>query len=110
MGAARYNRDMDIFARLGVTKEQLADFCRRAHIRRLAAFGSVLRDDFSPESDIDLLAEFEPGVWVGLRYFEIKKGLEAMLGRHVDLLSREYLRSAYREEILSSAEDVYVAA
>jgi len=101
---------MDVFTRMGISREQLAEFCQCAGIRRLAAFGSVLRDDFSPESDVDLVAEFEPGARVGMRYFEIKKELESLLGRRVDLLSREYLRAAYRDEILSSSEDVYVAA
>lgn len=73
-------------------------------------FGSVLRDDFGPESDVDLVVEFEPGERVGMRYFEIKQELETLLGRRVDLLSREYLRPAYRDEILSHAKDVYVAA
>ncbi|UCG44498.1 MAG: nucleotidyltransferase domain-containing protein, partial [candidate division WOR-3 bacterium] len=52
-------------ARVEVDQERIAEFCRRHHIRRLSLFGSVLRDDFGPESDIDALVEFEPGAYVG---------------------------------------------
>lgn len=101
---------MDVLSRLGVDPAALASLCARHHIRRLSAFGSVLRDDFGPESDVDLVAEFEPGAIIGLRFFDIRDELEHVLGRRVDLLSREYLRPAYSAEILSSSRDVYVAA
>ena len=53
-------------ARIALSREQIADFCRRHHVRRLALFGSVIRDDFTPASDIDVLVEFEPGTSVSL--------------------------------------------
>lgn len=106
-----YNGGMEsVFARLGVTREQVAELCRRSGIRRLTVFGSALRQDFGADSDVDLVVEFEPGLRVGLRFFDVKREFESLLGRPVDLLSREHIREAYRHEILSSAEDVYVAA
>jgi uncharacterized protein len=106
-----YNGDMEsTLARLGVTSEQVAELCRRSGIRRLTVFGSALRQDFGADSDVDLVVEFEPGQRVGLRFFDVKREFESLLGRPVDLLSREHIREAYRHEILSSAEDVYVAA
>jgi len=62
---------------IDVPKEQIAEFCRRNHIRRLALFGSVLRDDFGPDSDVDVLVEFEPGARVGLMRLA---GMEIELG------------------------------
>ena len=88
----------------------LADFCRRRHIRRLALFGSVLREDFGPNSDVDVLVEFEPGATPGWAFFSIQRELGDLLGRPVDLLTPSSIRPAFREEILSTAEDVYVAA
>ena len=67
-------------ARIEIPKETIADFCRRNHIRRLAFFGSVLRDDFTPESDVDVLVEFEPGARVGLRFFGMERELSEILG------------------------------
>lgn len=63
----------------------LSDFCRRNHIRRLALFGSILREDFGPESDVDVLVEFEPGTRVGLRFFALERELSQLIGRKVDL-------------------------
>ena len=95
---------------IDIPKERIAEFCRRNHIRRLALFGSVLRDDFGPDSDVDVLVEFEPGATPGLAFFSIQSELSDMLARSVDLLTPGSLRPAYRDEILSTAEDVYVAA
>jgi len=66
-----------------IAKDKIAEFCRRNHIRRLALFGSVLRDDFDPESDIDVLVEFEPGVRVGLRFFRMEIELCEIMARIV---------------------------
>src|SRR5579864_9124014 len=71
--------------RVQVSTEEIAAFCRKHHIRRLAFFGSVLRDDFSPASDIDVLAEFQPGRTPGLDFFGVEAELSAILGRKVDL-------------------------
>ena len=98
-------------ARIDIPKEEIAAFCQRNHIRRMALFGSVLRDDFTPESDVDVLVEFEPGQTVGLEFITMQDELSKILDRQVDLhtfeeieRSRNWLR---REEILSSAEAVY---
>jgi len=89
---------------------QIAQFCQRHHIRRLALFGSVLRDDFADDSDVDVLIEFEPGVRIGWDFISVRDDLSELIGRPVDLLTPGSSRPAYREAILSSAEDVYVAA
>ena len=91
---------------------RVAEFCRRNRIRRLALFGSVLRDDFTPESDVDVLVEFEPGARVGLAFITVQDELSGILGRRVDMSttfegvegSRNWLLKA---EILDTAEVVY---
>ena len=101
--------------KIGIPKDETAAFCRRNHIRRMALFGSVLRDDFTPESDVDVLVEFEPDArigYIGLAELEIE--LDKILGRKADLhtfggveSSRNWL---LREEIINSAEAVYEQA
>ena len=95
---------------LTISKEEIAEFCRRNYIRKLAFFGSVLRDDFRDDSDIDVLVEFEPGVSVGLRFFGIERELSELLGRKVDLNTRGFLGKYMREEVLTEAEVQYVSA
>lgn len=94
--------------RVHVPKRELAVLCHRYHIRRLSAFGSVLRDDFGPNSDVDLLVEFEPGHTPGLRFFTIQRELSGILGRKVDLNTAEDLSPYFRQEVLSEAEELYV--
>jgi len=91
-------------------KEQIDEFCRRNHVRRLALFGSVLRSDFGPASDIDLLVEFEPGERVGfLRLAAMERELTRLLGgRRVDLRTPNELSSHFRQQVLQSALSVYV--
>jgi len=91
-------------------REEIAEFCRRHHIRRLALFGSVLRDDFGPHSDVDVLVEFEHGARIGWDFIIIQDELADLFGLPVDLLTPGSIRPAYRHEILSTAEDIYVAA
>ena len=98
-------------ARIDIPKERIAEFCRRNHIRRLALFGSVLRDDFTPESDVDVLVEFEPDARVGLlglAHMEIE--LSELLGRKVDLNTAGFLSVYFRDEVLAEAETQYDAA
>ncbi len=97
-------------ARIKVPQEQIADFCRRHNIRRLALFGSVLREDFTPESDVDVLVEFEPGHTPGLAFFGMEDELSAILGRRVDLNTPNELSKYFRDEVLREAEPVYGAA
>ena len=85
-------------------------FCRRHHIRKLAFFGSVLRDDFTPESDVDVLVEFEPGHTPGLAFFAMQRELSGILGRKVDMNTAQSLSPYFRQEVLDGAEVLYVAA
>jgi uncharacterized protein len=95
-------------ARIAVDRNQVAAFCRRHHIRRLALFGSVLRDDFRPESDVDVLVEFEPGTVVGyLDMAGLELELGEMLGRRVDLRTSAELSRDFRREVVASAEVCY---
>ena len=89
--------------------EKIADFCRRHHIRKLSLFGSVLRDDFRPDSDIDVLVEFEPGQTPGLAFFGMEIELSEILGRKVDLNTEGFLSSYIRDEVLKEAEVHFVA-
>jgi hypothetical protein len=90
--------------------DEIAAYCRRNHIRRLALFGSAVRDDFTSDSDIDVLVEFEPGTRVGLDFFRMQDELTRIIGRKVDLNTRGFLSRYFREEVLSEARDIYVAA
>jgi len=96
-------------ARISVDRAKVAEFCRRRHIRRLALFGSVLREDFGPESDVDVLVEFEPGHVPGLAFFAMERELSEMLGRKVDLNTLGFLSPYIREGVLAEAEVQYVA-
>ncbi len=96
--------------RARLPKERIVIFCKRHGIRRLAVFGSALRDDFGPESDVDVLVEFEPGTRVGLRFFSMQDELSTLLGRRVDLNTPGFLSRYFRDSVLREAEDVYVAA
>ena len=99
---------------LQIPRDKVADFCRRHRIRQLALFGSVLREDFRPGSDVDVIIEFEPEAHYGLFHLvRMQRELEEILGREVDLVersaienSRNYIR---RKAILSSAETVYAS-
>ncbi len=88
---------------------QLAELCRQWRIRRLAVFGSALRDDFRPESDLDLLVEFEPDQTPGLGFFRLQDALSQLLDRQVDLNTPTCLSPYFRDDVVSHAEDLYVA-
>jgi len=85
-----------------VPHELLAEFCRRRHLRRLALFGSVLREDFTSSSDV-------PGHVPGLEFFRMERELSELLGRKVDLNTPAFLGSAFREQAMAEAEVQYVA-
>jgi predicted nucleotidyltransferase len=97
-----------VLARIRYEAELIAEFCRRNHIARLALFGSVLRDDFRPESDVDVLVEFEPGRTPGLRFFTIQDDLSQSFRRRVDLNTREDLSVYFRDQVLAEAVPLYV--
>lgn len=100
----------DPLARLGVPHSTIVDFCRRHHIRRLSFFGSILRDDFRPESDVDVLVEFEPGRAPGWEFFDMEAELARLLGRKVDLNTAGWLSAHWRNEVVQGAYAEYVAA
>jgi hypothetical protein len=94
--------------RINLTKEQIAGFCKKNHIKKLAFFGSVLRDDFRPDSDIDILVTFDRSVPIGL--FEVigmEMELSEMMGKKVDLRTPNELSDYFRDEVLAEAEVQY---
>ena len=95
--------------RLQVDRERLEAFCTRHHVKRLAFFGSVLREDFRPESDVDVLVEFEEAHVPGLEFFGMADELEAILGRKVDLLTPGFLSPHIRDDVLRQAQTQYEA-
>jgi len=94
--------------RLQIPRNKIAQFCRRNHIRKMSLFGSVLREDFGPDSNLDVLVEFEPGQSVGLiRLAGMQIELSDILGRKVDLRTPGDLSRYFRQEVLDSAEVQY---
>ena len=92
---------------LTVDQSKLADLCRRRHIRKLAVFGSVLHEDFRPDSDVDVLVEFEPGHTPGLAFFTLAEELSTLFGRTVDLSTPADLGPYLRDRVLREAEVLY---
>ena len=90
-------------------ERQIGDFCRRHHIRRLAMFGSVLHGAQRPDSDLDVLVEFEQGHTPGFKFFEIEEELSRIVGRKVDLNTPGFLSRYFRDEVLAEAQVMYVA-
>ncbi len=90
-------------------KARLAEFCRRHHVRKLSLFGSVLRDDFGPDSDVDVLVEFEPEHVPGfLRLHELEQELSGLFGgRRVDLVTPRFLNVRMRDRVLAEAQPAY---
>jgi predicted nucleotidyltransferase len=97
--------------RINVPTEKIADICRRYRIAELSIFGSVLRDDFRPDSDVDLLVEFQPDARVGfIELGRLERDLENLFGRKVDLITKRSVRPELRDEILGSAQVLYATA
>ena len=97
-----------------IPKEQIADFCRKWKIVELSLFGSVLRDDFRPDSDVDVLVTFSPDAdWSLLDHMAMEEDMSAMLGRKVDLVTRKAIERSEnyirRKAILETAQPYYVA-
>ena len=90
-----------------IPRDKIADFCRRHYIRRLAIFGSALREDFAPDSDVDVLVEFVKGQEPGLAFFDMEAELSELLGRKVDLNTPACLSPYFRGEALAEAEVLY---
>jgi hypothetical protein len=111
-GASRWAYDGAVTADLPLRFDAAAleSLCRSHHVRRLSAFGSVLRSDFSPASDVDLLVEFQPGRTPGLAFFRLEEELSELFGRRVDLNTQASLSPYFRDRVLYAARDLYVAA
>jgi predicted nucleotidyltransferase len=93
---------------VAIPKDKIEGFCKKNHIRRLSLFGSVLRDDFRPDSDVDVLVEFDPVHIPGLiRLAGMEFELSDILGRKVDIRTAQDLSRYFREEVLNSAEVQY---
>ncbi len=99
-----------MLSEITVPKEEIAEFCQKHHIRRLSLFGSVLRDDFRPESDIDVLVEFDPAH--GPTFFtlyDMEEELSGILGgRKIDLVTEGFLNHRIRDQVLADAQVQYV--
>jgi predicted nucleotidyltransferase len=93
-----------------ITDDKIREFCERHHIRRLAVFGSALRDDFGPESDVDVLVDFIPGHTPGFfGLFDMEEELSALFGgRKVDMRTPQDLSRYFRDEVVAKAEVQYV--
>lgn len=96
-------------SRIMVSRDELADFCRRHHIHKLSFFGSVLREDFGPESDVDVLVEFEPSHVPGfIRLFEIEQEFSVLIGgARPDFVTFKSLNQRIQDRVLAEAEVQY---
>src|SRR6266581_5252507 len=96
-------------ARICISKEKMAEFCRHHHIRKLSLFGSVLREDYRPDSDVDVLVEFEPNHGPGfIGLMKMEKEFSLLLGgRKVDLVTEKFLNRRIRNQVLADAEIQY---
>jgi hypothetical protein len=93
---------------IDIPLEAIAALCEQYQVKELALFGSVLREDFRPESDVDVLVEFLPEARIGLiRFFGLQRELSSTIGRRVDLVPKKAVRPRLRQSILGSAETVY---
>ena len=111
IAAVRWGEERTMAPKVAVDREKLIEICKKHHIRKLALFGSVLRDDFGPESDVDILVEFEPdGVPGFFGLHRIEREIAAIFGgRRIDLLTFRSLNPHLRDRILAEAEIQYAA-
>jgi predicted nucleotidyltransferase len=97
-------------AKIDIPTQEITAFCQRHHIRQLALFGSVLRDDFGPESDVDVLVEFSPEARIGYqRFFGLQDELSSLFGREVDLFTPNSLKPFARESAMQNKAVIYAA-
>jgi uncharacterized protein len=95
-------------ANLPISQDDVAAFCRKHHIRRFAFFGSVVRDDFGPESDVDCLVEFQEGHHPGWYIVDLEEEFSRLVGgREVQFVNPKYLNRHLKERILAEAEERY---
>ncbi len=93
---------------LKVDNQRLELLCREYHVKRLAVFGSVLKGHEKPGSDLDLLVEFEAGKTPGFSYFHLQDALSHLFGQTVDLNTPAFLSRYFRDEVVRTAQNVYV--
>ncbi|AFZ53980.1 nucleotidyltransferase [Cyanobacterium aponinum FACHB-4101] len=92
---------------INISHHAISQLCQKYHIKKLALFGSVLRDDFTSQSDIDILVEFIEGKTPGFRFIEIQDKLTQLLGRTVDLNTAQDLSCYFRDEVVNNAQVIY---
>lgn len=92
---------------IDLPKEKISAFCQRHHIRKLALFGSALRDDFQANSDLDVLVEFDPKHVPGLEFFAMEQELSEILGRKVDLNTLDFISPYFRNQVQAQAAILY---
>jgi predicted nucleotidyltransferase len=92
---------------VAIPELKIVEFCQRNRIRKLALFGSVLRDDFRPDSDIDVLVEFEPDARVGWEFIDMQDELGELFGREVDLHTFKSLNKQFRDKVLQASQVIY---
>jgi predicted nucleotidyltransferase len=93
--------------RIKIPQEKLAEFCRRRYIKKLSLFGSVLRDDFGPDSDVDVLVEFETGHTPGFAIIDMENELSGMVGRKVDMRTPNDLSRYFRDRVVRESRVEY---
>lgn len=96
--------------KIRVPRQELADFCRRYNVQKLALFGSVLGDNFRAESDVDILVSFQPTAHIGfITFSRMQRELAGLFNRPVDLVPMDGLKPVIRDSVLSNIEEVYAA-
>ena len=95
---------------ISIPEEAIADFCRRHKIKNLAFFGSILGANFQPESDVDVLVEFETGYVPGFDFFSMQEELSEIIGRQVELHTPNFLSPHFRDNVIKEAQVLYAAA
>jgi uncharacterized protein len=98
---------VNIHRRLDIDESRLAEICERFQVAELLLFGSVLRDDFGPDSDIDVLYVLEDGATIGWEIVDLQQELERLFDRKVDLVSKNFLRPRFAAKVLPTAERIF---
>ena len=101
------NRGTTLLENIHIPREKIVQFCRQNHIQKLGFFGSVLRDDFNSESDLDILVEFSPNHIPGWEFVTMQDELSQIFGRKVDLNTAGFLSETFRDKVLQETVVVY---
>lgn len=109
--AGTIRRDMNRTPRIPIDRERIEEFCRKWQITEFALFGSVLREDFRPDSDVDVLVTFDPAShWSLLHIVEMIEELKSIFGRSVDLVEKDAIRNPFRRHSILTSHQVLYAA